>query len=44
MSNSTIVVFDNNAIISAAILKNSSSARAFDRAIRNYRIIFSFPT
>jgi predicted nucleic acid-binding protein len=44
MINSTIVVFDNNAVISAAILKNSPTARAFDLAVRDHRIIFSFYT
>lgn len=38
------VVIDNNALVSAAILKRSVPAKAFDIAVINFKIIYSFAT
>ena len=41
MSPSSTFVFDTNALISAALLKNTTSARAYDHALRIGKVAYS---
>ncbi|MCW3109857.1 MAG: Nucleotide binding protein PINc [Segetibacter sp.] len=44
MNSLNTIVIDNNALISAVILKASVTAKAFNIAVSNFRIIYSFAT